>query len=59
MVYSYYWSVRPWGVCSCWEDEKETETERTDGLGPEDDSDRLCIGAKEAQSIAQDVSLFK
>ncbi|CAH0398542.1 unnamed protein product [Chilo suppressalis] len=45
VIYSYYWSVRPWGVCSCWEYGQDAQ-----GSGPsDDDSERLCIGAAEAR----------
>ncbi|XP_073956443.1 uncharacterized protein [Choristoneura fumiferana] len=45
--YSYYWSTRPWGVCSCWQDELATEGA---SVADEDDSERLCPGAKESRA---------
>ncbi|CAH0585978.1 unnamed protein product [Chrysodeixis includens] len=50
VVYSYYWSVRPWGVCSCWDEERATDA----SLGPEDDTERLCKGAREARVLEQE-----
>ncbi|XP_075977863.1 uncharacterized protein LOC142977675 [Anticarsia gemmatalis] len=50
VVYSYYWSVRPWGVCSCWEEERVSEG----SFGGEDDSERLCVGAKEAKHLSEE-----
>lgn len=50
VIYSYYWSVRPWGVCSCWEEELAAEG----SLDLEDDSERLserlCVGALDARA---------
>ncbi|KAF9818539.1 hypothetical protein SFRURICE_012563 [Spodoptera frugiperda] len=45
VVYSYYWSVRPWSLCSCWEEERSVSP------GSGDYSERLCPGAQEARAI--------
>ncbi|XP_059045660.1 uncharacterized protein LOC131841359 [Achroia grisella] len=43
VLYSYSWSVRPWGVGSCWEEEKAA----AGSLVSDDASAQLCIGAKD------------
>ncbi|XP_037294362.1 uncharacterized protein LOC115442940 [Manduca sexta] len=45
VLYTYYWTVRPWGVCSCWEEERGDHSGDAD-----DDSERLCVGAQEAKA---------
>ncbi|XP_052747849.1 uncharacterized protein LOC116413118 [Galleria mellonella] len=49
--YSYYWSVRPWGICSCWEKEEATNG----SLHSKNSSERLCVGAKKAKVKEQQV----
>ncbi|KAJ0176889.1 hypothetical protein K1T71_008068 [Dendrolimus kikuchii] len=49
ITYSYYWSVRPWGVCSCWAEEWDLDG----AFGPEDDDERLCVGAMAAKKMAE------
>ncbi|KAH9630952.1 hypothetical protein HF086_013491 [Spodoptera exigua] len=48
VAYSYYWSVRPWGLCSCWEEEEQSAGSLRSG----DCSERLCPGAKESRANA-------
>ncbi|KAL0839195.1 hypothetical protein ABMA28_017163, partial [Loxostege sticticalis] len=50
VIYSYYWSVRPWGVCSCWEEELAAEGSPDLEDDSERLSERLCVGALDARA---------
>ncbi|CAB3221204.1 unnamed protein product [Arctia plantaginis] len=45
ILYSYYWEVRRWGVCFCWEEERESQ-------GLDEESEFLCTGARESKRMA-------
>ncbi|CAB3221206.1 unnamed protein product [Arctia plantaginis] len=50
IMYNFYWDARRWGICSCWEEELESEN----SLKSDDNSERLCPGAIESKHMSRE-----
>ena len=56
LIYSYYWSTRTCGECSCLDDEPSIVSEGSARDVAPEEAERTCDAAREARELAQRVS---